>query len=134
MCRQVALGVDRRRDGVLGTPEGDEEGVALRVDLVTSVCGECRANDALVVGEHLRVAAAELLHERRRALDVGEQEGDRAAGKLRHLPKLGARGLALGSGRYATRTECTGGRFVAAVNQLAPASREPKTSPEVAPK
>ena len=36
--------------------------------------------------------------------------------------------------RYATRTECTGGRFVAAVNHVAPASFEPNTSPEVAPK
>ena len=35
---------------------------------------------------------------------------------------------------YATRTECTGGSFVAAVNHVPPASLEPKTSPDVAPK
>lgn len=37
-------------------------------------------------------------------------------------------------GDYAARTACTGGSFVAAVNQVLPASREPKTSPDVAPK
>ena len=41
---------------------------------------------------------------------------------------------AAGWNSYATRTECTGGRFVAAVNHVAPASFEPNTSPEVAPK
>ena len=35
---------------------------------------------------------------------------------------------------YEARTECTGGSFVAAVNQVLPASPEPNTSPEVAPK
>ena len=45
-----------------------------------------------------------------------------------------ARTGTLGKAGYATRTECTGGSFDAAVNQVAPASREPKMSPEVAPK
>jgi hypothetical protein len=34
----------------------------------------------------------------------------------------------------AVRTEYTGGRWLAAVRQVAPASPEPKTSPDVAPK
>ena len=37
---EVALSVDRRRDCVLRAREGDEERVALRVDLVTAVGGE----------------------------------------------------------------------------------------------
>jgi hypothetical protein len=39
-----------RRDGVLGAREGDEEGVALRVDLAVAGAGEGVAEQALVVG------------------------------------------------------------------------------------
>jgi hypothetical protein len=47
---QVALGVDRRGDSVLRRPEGDEEGVALRVDLPPVVGGEGGPQDPLVLG------------------------------------------------------------------------------------
>jgi hypothetical protein len=67
---------------VARAPEGDEEGVALRVDLVAVMRGERRPQDPLVLGEHLLVAVAERLHQPRGALDVGEEEGDRAAREL----------------------------------------------------
>ena len=52
------------------------------------------------------------------------------------VPELTASSSCARSGRIsrAVRTEYTGGRWVAALNQLAPASAEPKTSPDVAPK
>ncbi len=40
-----------------------------------------------MVGQHRAVALAELLDEPRRALDVGEQEGDGAARQVRHVAK-----------------------------------------------
>ena len=53
VLRQAALALHGRRDGVLRPPEGHEERVALRVDLVSVVLGERAAQDALVVGERL---------------------------------------------------------------------------------
>ena len=64
--------------------EGDEEGVTLGVDLATVVRVERRAQHALMLGEHLGVAAAQPRQQPRRALDVGEQERDGPARKLRH--------------------------------------------------
>ena len=81
---QVALGGHGSRDRVLRPPEGDEEGVPLRVDLPTPVRLEGRAQNPLVLGQHLPVAAGQLLEQLRRALDVGEEEGD---GPRRNLPR-----------------------------------------------
>ena len=61
--------------------EGEEEGVALRVDLDAAVASARLADDAAVLGERLRVGlGAELVQQPRRALDVGEEEGDGAGG------------------------------------------------------
>ena len=66
----------RACDGVRGACEGDEEGVALRVDLDAAVSRERLAERAPVLGEHVGVPLAELVQEPRRALDVGEEKGD----------------------------------------------------------
>jgi hypothetical protein len=58
--------------------EGDEEGVALRVDLDAAVAGEGLAQRAPVLRERLRIAlCSQLVQELGRALHVGEEEGDR---------------------------------------------------------
>ena len=75
---QRLLCLRRRRERIGGAGEGDEEGVALRVDLDAAVGGERLAKHPPVFGESVCVGVAELLQELRRALDVGEQEGDRA--------------------------------------------------------
>ena len=63
--------------------EGEEEGVALRVDLDPALGGARVADHAAVLGERLRVGlGAELVQELRRALDVGEEEGDGAGRKV----------------------------------------------------
>jgi len=45
---------------------------------------EGSAQEAPMLSEHLRIAIAELLEQPRRALDVGEEERDRATRKLPH--------------------------------------------------
>ena len=61
------------RDGLCGGREGDEERVALGVDLDAAVCGEDRPQDPSVLGQRFRVAVgAESVQEPRRPLDVGE--------------------------------------------------------------
>ena len=74
-----ALAVEGGRGGAGRGREGDEERVALRVDLDAAVRREGGAQDAPVLGERLRVAlGAERVQQPRRALDVGEEERDGA--------------------------------------------------------
>ena len=59
--------------------EGEEERVALRVDLDPAFGRARLAHDGAVLGESVGVRVrAELVQELRRALDVGEEEGDGA--------------------------------------------------------
>ena len=63
--------------------ERDEERVALRVDLDAVVRGERGPKDAPVLCERLGVpVGAERVQQAGRALDVREEEGDRAAREL----------------------------------------------------
>lgn len=79
-----ALRIDRARDGIAGTGEGDEERVSLHVDLPAAMCLEAVAEDALMVGEDLVVASPQLLEEPRGALDVSEEECDGAGRQVDH--------------------------------------------------
>ena len=84
---QRALDRDRRLHRVGRAPEGHEERVALRVNLLTAMRRERVAQQPLLVRQQLAIAgAAELFEQRSRALDVCEQEGDRAAQTLRRDP------------------------------------------------
>ena len=83
-----ALHLDGRLDRVAGAREGEEERVALRVDLDAAALGERVAHQPAVVGEDAVVALAELLQQRRRALDVAEDEGDGAARERGHAPSM----------------------------------------------
>ncbi len=83
MLGEAELARDRAGDGVLGAPEGDEERVSLRVDLVAAVLGERLAEDPLVVGERPTVdVASQLFEQLRGSFDVCEQEGDGADGQF----------------------------------------------------
>ena len=73
------LGVDRGLDGLSRRREDEVQAVAGVPALEGAVAGEGVADEAMVVGEDLRVAVAERLEEPGRALDVGEGERDRAA-------------------------------------------------------
>ena len=63
VLRKRALGFDGRGDRVLRAWKGDEEGVALRVDLTTAVLVECLPQNSLMLGERLGVAFAQLLQQ-----------------------------------------------------------------------
>jgi hypothetical protein len=66
-----------------GGRKGEEEGVALRVDLHPALSSAGLADDPAVLGERLGVTLLpELVEEPRRALDVGEAEGDGAGGEV----------------------------------------------------
>ena len=72
-----------RRGRRRGAREDGEERVALAVDLDPSALLECLAEQAVVRAQDGAVAVtAEGLEQPRRALDVREQEGDGAGGKL----------------------------------------------------
>ena len=79
---QRPLGLHRRRDGLRGPCEREEERVALGVDLCTSVGGDGFPDDATMLGQGVRVGVSEVAQQPRRTLDVGEQEGDLAGRKL----------------------------------------------------
>ena len=72
--------------GVRGVGEGEVEGVALHLDLDAAPRSEAVPEEPTVIleGPHVAVVA-ELLQQASRALDVGEEQGDRAARKLRHV-------------------------------------------------
>ena len=84
--RVRALRLDRGRDRVARAREGEEERVALRVDLDAAAVAERLAHEPPVVGEHVAVPVAEPLHQRGGALDVAEDEGDGAGRERRHRP------------------------------------------------
>jgi hypothetical protein len=77
--RELGLRLLGGRQRGRGFPERGEERVALRVDLDAAVRFESLTEDTPVVGERVGVAlGTELVEQARRALDVAEEEGDRA--------------------------------------------------------
>ena len=80
----VALDGDGRGHRVLRARKRDEERVALGVHLATAVGGDGRSHDLLVLRLQPGVRGAQPREQLRRALDVGEQEGDGAGRELPH--------------------------------------------------
>jgi hypothetical protein len=79
-----ALRLDGGLDRLPRTREDVEEGIALSVDLVTTVGSEHLAQHSLVFRKRLAVALAKLTLQPRRSFDISEEEGDRAARGLVH--------------------------------------------------
>jgi hypothetical protein len=71
--------------GVPSAGKHEEEGVALRVDLVSAVTPERLPEEPAVVSEHVSVAVTQLALEPGRSFDIREEEGDRATGELRRV-------------------------------------------------
>ncbi len=69
------LPCQRRVHCILRSREGDEECVSLGADTLPARLLEDVAEDPVMLGEHVTVLLAEPADERRRALDVSEQEG-----------------------------------------------------------
>jgi hypothetical protein len=77
-------GDGRGRDCVGCSREGDEEGVALGVDLDAVVLGERSSQRGAVFGEEIGVPGAVFLKEPGGAFDVREQKGDGAGREIFH--------------------------------------------------
>ncbi len=77
-------GGGRGRDRIGCSREGDEEGVALGVDLDAVVPGERSSQRGAVFGEEIGVPGAVFLKEPGRAFDVREEEGDGAGREICH--------------------------------------------------
>jgi hypothetical protein len=86
---QRALRIDGGGDRIARAGEREEERVALRVDLRAAPLTEALADETPVVAGDVSVSlVAELLEELGRALDVGEDERDGAAGQELIAPTL----------------------------------------------
>jgi hypothetical protein len=81
---QSALPLLRRRERLRRIREGNEEAIALRIDLDASVSLEALSEQTPVIRQSLGVSVAERLQEARRPLDVGEEEGNAARRKFGH--------------------------------------------------
>lgn len=82
MRLELTLHLRRGCHSVARARKDDEEGIALRVDLVALVPLEGLAQEPLVLSENLAVALAKLALEPRRSLDVRKQERNRPTGQL----------------------------------------------------
>ena len=83
--RQRALDVDGAAQRGVGAGEGEQVAVAERLDQRAPVRVEAAAEQLLVLGQRRHPARlAEALEQRGRALDVGEDDGDRSPGDSSH--------------------------------------------------
>jgi len=82
MFGQGELHLDDRCHTCAGRGEHCEETVTLGTDLFSSVSAKAGTDDPVVIGESLGVRlVSEPLEQRRRALDIGEQKGERFRGQ-----------------------------------------------------
>jgi hypothetical protein len=77
------LGLERAGDRIFRTRKDDEERVALRIDLAAVRCREGFAQESVMLEQHRGVRVAQAFQQGRRALDVGEDEGQRSVWELR---------------------------------------------------
>ena len=85
VIRELGSGVE----GARGGREREEEGVSLRVHLDAAVSNTRLPDHRAVIGERIRVGlCAELVQQRRRAFDVGEDKGDGAGRKVGPHPGI----------------------------------------------
>jgi hypothetical protein len=65
--------------------EADKEGVALGIDLMAMVALKGATQQGPALAELLGVLRAQVLHEARRAFDIGEEQRDGSPRQVRHL-------------------------------------------------
>ena len=93
---EIVLHSRRRVQGRGRRREGEEEGIALRVDLMAASLREGLSYDRAMPGESGFVfLLAKIGQETRRALDVGEDEGDRSRREVSHVHIASCFGLRL---------------------------------------
>ena len=94
---QGSLALGRGRGRIGGAREGDEERVALGVHLDAVVGAERLAQEPPVLGQQVGVGVAVHAEEAGRALDVREEECDRAGGERGHAATSIARDVQVGN-------------------------------------
>ena len=107
VAAEPALRVGRRRGGLLARREDGEQLVSARVDLVPRRSGHRLPQEAADVCEDGLPVVAELARQARRALDVGEEEGEGAGREGAHARSLGGDVQKLGA-----RVGCVGERVI----------------------
>jgi len=88
MFGERALSGDCGCDGITCTGEGDEEGIALRINLGTAVLGKCGAKQSAMLGEDRAVALLQPLDQLCRAVDVGKEKRDGSLGQIGHCTRI----------------------------------------------
>ena len=116
---------ERGRHGVRRLLEGHEERVAAGIDHDAAVRVDGFADHAVVLGEDLGVAGAELVQETGGALDVGEEERDFAGREGRRL-------VSRGQSPPPRRRRVAGLPRTARSGRLRPAHSAPRTDPAAA--
>src|SRR6266571_233534 len=84
MGAEGTLTSDRCRDGIGGARKGHEERIPLRVDLVTMEFEERGTQEGAAHFQEASVALTHLLEQARRALDIGEEQGDGSHREFTH--------------------------------------------------
>ena len=83
-CKST-LSLDRGQHGLVHTREGDEESVALSIDLMAAVVRKSLTEKFVVRRQQVRVRASRLPEKPSGPLDVGEEEGDCTARQVDHV-------------------------------------------------
>ena len=78
MSEEEALRIYGSFDGIGGACKGHKKGLSRRIDLVTVPPLDCRTQQVPPFFQHQRVAAAQLLQQAGRPLDVSEEQRDRS--------------------------------------------------------
>ena len=71
------LHLDRRGNAGTRRREHGEERITLSVNLLAAVRGEARPDQPMMIGKYLRVPVAQARQQRRGALDISEEKGER---------------------------------------------------------
>src|SRR5712691_9327787 len=73
MSGESTLGSHCCQDSLSGANKNDEETIPLRIDLVTVMLAQSRAQQFAVLNQHARIVLAQLLEQVCRSLDVSEE-------------------------------------------------------------
>ena len=75
--KERPLHLDRRGNAGTRRREHGEERITLGVNLLAAVRGEARPDQPMMIGKYLRVPVAQAHQQRRGALDISEEKGER---------------------------------------------------------
>jgi hypothetical protein len=131
---KLALGPDRRADSAARRGEHGEEGVPLGAHLAAPAFANGGTDHSVVALLHVTIPASEPLEQPCRALDVREEEGHRAGGKVPHFHSCGPKGTVPKAQGSNGRSSSLVALLTAPLSESIHASSEPVGTLEVAHK